>query len=88
MCVWGGGGLDDKGAAHIARLTRLSTGSVSLKKRMVMIMVAAAMVREKRAGYWNMVNVTSPSDRPRMEKRAPIMGPNRKPREKATPITA
>ena len=47
-----------------------------------------AMVREKRAGYWNMVNEISLWCLPRTEKPAPIIGPNMNPREKATPINA
>ena len=46
------------------------------------------MVREKMAGYWNMLKDSSPCPRPMMEKAAPMMGPHRKPRENATPITA
>lgn len=69
-------------------LTLLSAGRVSLKSRAVMVMLMAAMVREKRAGYWKVANESSPAPRPMIEKAAPIMGPHRKPREKAMPITA
>lgn len=48
-----------------------------------------ASVRENRAGYWKAEKeATEPSCLPRMEKKAPIIGPNRNPRENATPIRA
>ena len=59
-----------------------------MKRVTVMSIVMAAMVREKRAGYWNIVNSISPWERPKTEKAAPIIGPTRKPRENAIPITA
>ena len=71
-----------------AFLTLFSNRRVSVKASAVMAMLMKAMVSENRAGYWNMAKDSSPLPRPRIEKAAPIMGPNRKPREKAIPITA
>ena len=51
-------------------------------------MSIVAMVREKRAGYWNMVNELPLLSLPRTENTAPIIGPNMNPREKATPTSA
>ena len=52
------------------------------------MMSSVAMVREKRAGYWNIVKELPLLSFPRTENNAPIIGPNMNPREKATPTRA
>ena len=59
-----------------------------MKSSTMRIMSTVAIVREKRAGYWNMVKELPLFSLPRTENTAPIIGPKMNPREKATPISA
>ena len=70
------------------KLTLLVGGRDSLKSSIMRIISMVAMVREKRAGYWNIVKELPLCCFPRTENPAPIIGPKINPREKATPINA
>lgn len=59
-----------------------------MKSSTMRTMSSVAMVREKKAGYWNMVNELPLLSFPMTENTAPIIGPNMNPREKATPTSA
>lgn len=70
-------------------LALLSTGRVSGNTHTSRATSRRARVRANSAGYWKAANVSpTPTLLPHREKAAPMVGPSRKPIEKAMAITA
>ena len=74
--------------SHIHMLTLEFSGKVSGRKAYIRRTSLAARHSENRAGYWNEVYDCASLVLPRMENKAPAVGPNRNPSENAIPIAA